>query len=84
MWATIIGIFYDYVTLKTGSLLPAIMVHYLGNLFVSATSAYIQSNASIQGVAIYGVVFTFGIIPTFLMILWTRLYTTRWPIIQKP
>jgi membrane protease YdiL (CAAX protease family) len=84
VWATIIGIFYGYATLKTGSLLPAMMVHYLGNLFVSAINANIQTNASIQAVAIYGVVFTFGIIPTILMILWTRLFTTRWPIIQKP
>jgi membrane protease YdiL (CAAX protease family) len=83
VWAAILGLFYGYVTLKTGSLLPAIMVHYLGNLFVSATNAYIQANASIQAVAVYGVVFTFGILPTMLMILWARLFTTRWPILQK-
>jgi membrane protease YdiL (CAAX protease family) len=82
VWAAILGLFYGYVTLKTGSLLPAMIVHYLGNLFVSATNAYIQANASIQAVAVYGVVFTFGIIPTILMILWTRLFT-RWPILQK-
>ena len=84
IWAAILGLFYGYVTLKTGSLLPAMIVHYLGNLFVSATNTYIQTNASIQAVAVYGVVFTFGIIPTILMILWTRLFTTRWPMLQKP
>ena len=82
VWAATLGLFYGYVTLKTGSLLPAMIVHYLGNLFISATNAYIQANASIQAVAVYGVVFTFGIIPTILMILWTRLFT-RWPILQK-
>jgi membrane protease YdiL (CAAX protease family) len=82
VWAAILGLFYGYVTLKTGSLLPAMIVHYLGNLFVSATNSYMQANASIQAVAVYGVVFTFGIIPTILMILWTRLFT-RWPILQK-
>jgi membrane protease YdiL (CAAX protease family) len=82
--AAIIGLFYGYATIKTGSLLPAMIVHYLGNLLVSATNAYIQANASIQAVAVYGVVFTFGIIPTILMILWTRFFTTRWSIIQKP
>jgi len=81
VWAAILGIFYAYVTLKTGSLLPAMMVHYLGNLFVSATNAYIQNNASIQAEVVYGIVFTLGIIPTILMILWTRLFT-RWPIFQ--
>jgi hypothetical protein len=58
------------------------IVHYLGNLFVSAINAYVQANASIPAVAVYGVVFTFGIIPTTLMMLWTRLFT-RWPILQK-
>jgi membrane protease YdiL (CAAX protease family) len=82
VWAAILGLFYGYVSLKTGSLLPAMIVHYLGNLFVSATNAYIQTNASIQAVAVYGIVFTFGIIPTVLMILWTRLFA-RWPIFQK-
>lgn len=84
VWAAILGIFYGYITLKTNSLLPAMIVHYLGNLFVAAINAYIQANASIPELAVYGVVFTFGIIPTILMILWTRFFTTRWSIIEKP
>ncbi|MBE0699514.1 MAG: CPBP family intramembrane metalloprotease [Anaerolineaceae bacterium] len=47
VWAAILGLFYGYVTLKTGSLLPAMLVHYLGNLFMSALNAYIQNNAPI-------------------------------------
>ena len=82
VWASITGLFYGYVTLKTDSLLPAMIVHYLGNLFVGAITAYIQANGSVQEVAIYGIVFTFGIIPTILMMLWTRVFT-RWPIMQK-
>jgi membrane protease YdiL (CAAX protease family) len=83
VWAAIFGLFYGYVTLKTDSLLPAMIVHYLGNLFVGAITAYIQANGSVQQVAVYGIVFTFGIIPTILMILWTRVFTTHWPSIQK-
>lgn len=82
VWAAILGLFYGYVTLKSDSVLPAIIVHYLGNLLVSAINAYIQSRASIQALSIYGIVFTFGIIPTILMILWTRFFT-RWPAFQK-
>jgi membrane protease YdiL (CAAX protease family) len=82
VWAAIIGLFYGYVTLKTDSLLPAMIVHYLGNLFVGAITAYIQANGSVQEVAVHGIVFTFGIIPTILMMLWTRVFT-RWPIMQK-
>ena len=83
VWAAILGLFYGYVTIKSDSLLPAMIVHYLGNLFIAAINAYIQNNASVPVQAVYGVVFTLGIIPTILMILWTRLFTTRWPIIQK-
>jgi len=82
VWAAILGIFYGYVTLKSGSLLPAMLVHYLGNLLIAAINAYIQTNASVPAQAVYGVVFSFGIVPTILMMLWTRQFTTWWPIIQ--
>ena len=83
VWAAIAGLFYGYVTIKSGSLLPAMIVHYLGNLFVSAINAYIQANASVPTQAVYGVVFTLGIIPTILMLLWTRFFTARWHVIRK-
>jgi membrane protease YdiL (CAAX protease family) len=34
LWTAFLGLFYGYVTLKSDSLLPAMMVHYLANLFV--------------------------------------------------
>ena len=76
VWAAILGLFYGYVTVKTGSLLPAMLVHYLGNLFIAAINAYIQKNASVPVQAAYGVVFTLGILPAVLMILWTRIFST--------
>ncbi len=84
VWAVVLGLFYGYVTVKTGSLLPAMLVHYLGNLFIAAINAYIQNKASVPLQAVYGVVFTLGIIPTTLMMLWTRLFTTWWPVIHQP
>ena len=83
-WAAILGLFYGYVTVKTGSLLPAMLVHYLGNLFIAAINAYIQQYASIPIQAVYGVVFTLGIVPVLLMMFWTRIFSTWWPLIQKP
>lgn len=41
----------------------------LGNPFVSAINANIHANVSVQDLAIYGIVFTFGIIPIVLVIL---------------
>ena len=76
VWAVILGLFYGYVTLKTDSLLPAMIVHYLGNLFISALNAYIQQNAPIRIQALYGIIFTLGAIPSVLMSLWVYAFTS--------
>jgi membrane protease YdiL (CAAX protease family) len=76
VWAAILGLFYGYVTIKTNSLLPAMILHYLSNLFVPALNGYIQTNATIPEQALYGIIFTFGALPTILMILWVRGYTS--------
>jgi len=81
VWAAILGLFYGYVTLKTGSLLPAMLVHYLGNLFFAPFARYVQTSASVQTQAAYGVIFSFGLVPTTLMSLWVILFTTLWPIV---
>lgn len=78
IWASSIGLFYGYVFVKTRSLLPSMIVHYLGNVFIGSLTAYLQSRASIELQALYGVVFSLGIVPTTLMILWTRWVTARW------
>jgi membrane protease YdiL (CAAX protease family) len=83
MWGAILGLFYGYITLKTDSLLPAILVHYLGNFFVSSLNAYIQNNASIPVQIFYGVTFTMGVMPVVLMSLWVRLFTSWWPMAPK-
>ena len=84
VWAAILGLFYGYVTLKSDSLLPAMLVHYLGNLLVAAINTYLQQYASIQAQAVYGIMFTFGVAPTVLMMLWTRRFCTWWHFNQKP
>jgi membrane protease YdiL (CAAX protease family) len=78
IWATSIGIFYGYVFIKTGSLLPSMIVHFLGNAFIGSLTGYLQSHASVEVQALYGVIFSVGIVPTVLMILWTRTFTSRW------
>ena len=78
IWAFTIGLFYGYVFVKTRSLLPSMIVHYLGNVFISSLAGYIQSRASIEIQALYGVVFSFGVVPVTLMILWARFFISRW------
>lgn len=77
-WASIIGLYYGYVFVKTRSLLPPMIVHYLGNVFIGSLTGYIQSRASIEIQALYGVVFSLGVVPTALMIVWTRFFSSRW------
>ena len=78
IWAFSIGLFYGYVFGKTKSLLPSMIVHFLGNVFIGSITLYLQNRASIEVQALYGVLFFFGILPTTLMCLWTKFYTTRW------
>ena len=78
VWAFIIGLFYGYVFVRTRSLLPPMIVHYLGNVFISSLVGYIQVRASIEIQALYGVILSLGVVPTTLMILWTRFFTSRW------
>ena len=79
VWSFILGMFYGYLFVRTGSLMPNMLFHYLGNVFVGAFNSYIQSTASMGIQVLYGVIFTFGLLPTALMILWVRFYTAKWP-----
>jgi membrane protease YdiL (CAAX protease family) len=83
IWATFLGIFYGFVTYKTGSLLPAMLVHYLGNLFIYPLTAYVQNNAPILVVVLFGITLTMGAVPVLLMGLWTRYFTSRWPMTRE-
>lgn len=80
VWSTIFGLFYGVLVLKANSLWPAMLIHYLSNLFIGSLTIYVQNNASVEMQALYGVIFFFGIVPTTLMILWTFLYTKVWPV----
>jgi membrane protease YdiL (CAAX protease family) len=78
VWAFTFGLFYGYVFAETRSLLPSMFVHYLSNVFIGSLTGYIQGRASIEIQALYGVIFSFGVVPTTLMILWTRFFSSRW------
>jgi len=80
IWSTIIGLFYGYLFVKTRSLLPVVLVHYLGNLFIGTITGYFQSNASAEMQSIYGIIFFFGLVPTTLSIIWIRFFIKKWSI----
>lgn len=78
VWAFTLGLFYGYVFVRTRSLLPSMIVHYLGNVFIGSLTGYMQSRASIEMQALFGVIFSLGTVPTTLMILWTRFFVSKW------
>jgi hypothetical protein len=78
IWAFLIGLFYGYVFVRTRSLLPPMIVHYLGNVFISSLVGYIEARATIEIQVLYGVIFSLGVLPVTLMILWTRFFSNRW------
>lgn len=78
VWAFFIGLFYGYAFVKTRSLLPPMIVHYLGNVFISSLVGYIQTRASVEIQVLYGVTLSLGIIPATLMILWTKFFMSKW------
>jgi membrane protease YdiL (CAAX protease family) len=80
VWCFISGLFYGYLFLKTKSLLPVMVVHYLFNLFIWTLTNNIQIDATAQVQAFYGVLFFFGVFPSALAIIWTRFFIKRWPI----
>ena len=77
-WTCIIGIFYAYTVVQTDSLLPAMIVHYLGNAFIGSITWYLQQTASVETQVAYGLVFSLGVVPVVLMSIWVRVFADRW------
>jgi len=76
VWAFLFGLFYGYIFLRSGSLLPSMVIHWLSNVFQEPLTAY-WTTASVPARTFYGVVFGYGI-ASVLMILWVRVFSDRW------
>jgi len=80
IWSSVTGLFYGYLFLRTRSLLPVVLVHYLFNLFIGTITSYVQYNAPVEIQSVYGILFFSGLIPTTLSIIWIRCFLKKWPI----
>ena len=76
VWASLFGLFYGYLFIKSGSLLPPMIIHWLSHVFQAPLTAYWQSAPDAVD-ALYGVVFGHGL-ATFLLLLWVRFLCPRW------
>lgn len=77
VWAFLFGLFYGYLFIKSGSLLPPMIIHWLSNVFQAPLTAYWWQNAPPAVGALYGVVFGYGL-ATILLLLWVRFFSARW------
>jgi membrane protease YdiL (CAAX protease family) len=76
LWAFLFGLFYGYLFVMSGSLLPSMVVHWLSNVFQEPLTAYWLS-ASVPVRTFYSVVFGYGL-AGLLSILWVRSFAARW------
>ncbi|MBN2564671.1 MAG: CPBP family intramembrane metalloprotease [Candidatus Eisenbacteria bacterium] len=76
-WSFAMGIFYGYLFVKTRSLWPVMLIHYLANAFIGSLAGYMQSQAPVTTQVLYGLTFSLGVIPVTLMMLWVKFYTKR-------
>jgi membrane protease YdiL (CAAX protease family) len=81
IWAFIFGLFYGYIFVKTGSLWPSMIIHWLSNVFQSSLTAY-WLTAPVLERTFYGIVFGYGI-AALLSIYWVRFFSSKWLIPQK-
>lgn len=76
VWAFLFGIFYGYLFLRSGSLLPPMIIHWLSNVFQAPLTAYWQTAPAPVG-ALFGIVFGYGL-ATLLLLPWVRFFCGRW------
>lgn len=69
------GLLFTYVVLKTGSLLPAIIFHYVHDIFIYLVQNTPGADESMSNVLLFGLLWISLIIGVFL----TRYVVTRWP-----
>ena len=76
--AFLIGIFYGVLYLRAGSLLPNMIFHYLNGLMTPFLTSYLSTNTvAVNTKVIIEVLFTKGLIPVSLMVLWVLLISRR-------
>lgn len=72
----IMGIFYGYLVLKSNSLMPAMIFHYLVNVFIYSFTYYFSTHAPTGTYFLYMLICL--PVTATLLILWVKYFCTRW------
>jgi len=75
IFGSALGFFYGYLVLRTNSLLPAMLFHFLVNMFIGSFTHYFQSYAPSSTQILYTLINL--PIATLLLIRWVKLFT-KW------
>lgn len=78
VWATLFGLFYGYIFVKTGSLWPSMIIHWLSNVFQSTLTAYWLPAPVIER-SLFGIIFGYGLAAVF-SIIWVHYFAAKWLI----
>jgi membrane protease YdiL (CAAX protease family) len=70
LWCFMYGLFYGYLFIKTQNLIPCMLMHYVGNGFISFF--WYTPNAPYYMYTLLMLVFYVGLFPTFFSILWVK------------
>lgn len=71
-----LGFFYGYLVLRADSLVPAMLFHYLVNMFIGSFTIYFQRHAPGETQILYSIVnLTLAV---SILILWVKYFSSRW------
>jgi membrane protease YdiL (CAAX protease family) len=76
LWSSALGFFYGYLVFRVDSLLPAMLFHYLVNMFIGSFGGYLQRQASTDVAMLYSFISVCIVVP--LLILWVKFFSSRW------
>ena len=80
IFASALGFFYGYLVLRTDSLMPAMLFHFLVNLFIGSFTHYFQNYAPASTQILYTLINL--PIATLILIAWVKVFCKRW--VPKP
>jgi len=76
IFGSFLGLFYGYLVLRVDSLMPAMLFHYLVNLFIGSFTHYFQTNAPAGTQILYTLVNL--PVAAAILILWVKIFCKRW------
>ena len=82
LWAFSYGLFYGTLFIKTNNLIPCMIMHYVGNGFISFF--WFTPNTSFQVYTILMLLFYVGFFPTVLSIIWVKYASRIWLPLEAP